>query len=352
MAETEHVVIEGDVMDGLAMIGDESIDCCITSPPYYGLRNYGIGEWVGGDPECEHDTIKSRRGRGGSGTNPKEARFPDSHPAPSCSKCGAVFVSSEVGSETTPEAYVERLVEAFRGVRGALRPSGTLWLVIGDCYSGSGKGPSGRTGIQGQEGRQGFSSRLTRVVGLKNKDLIGVPWMTAFALRDDGWWLRSENIWHKPNHKPESVRDRPTRAHEQVFQLTKSARCYYDLDATRIPLKTKPRVRNAGGEPRCIRGGSQFSEGKRVWGDPKGRQRDTVWTVHLASKSYGGHVAPFPEDLVEPLILSSCPLDGWVLDPFAGSGTVAAVAKRLGRNSVSIELRHDYAQGIVERLYG
>lgn len=253
----------------------ESIHCCVTSPPYFNLRDYET--------------------------------------------------PGQIGRESTPEKYIGRLVEVFREVRRVLRPDGTLWLNIGDSY--------------------------------QSKILIGIPWMLAFALRDDGWYLRQDIIWHKPNAMPESVRDRCTKSHEYIFLLTKSQRYYFDCDAIREPFQTADRK----GERRSYKPGcaSSFDMGTGHHAqhgnfaglplNPKGRCKRDVWSVSTSCFK-GAHFAVFPEKLAEPCILAGCPEGGTVLDPFAGSGTTGVVARRFGRNFIGVELNPEYREMALERI--
>ena len=333
---TDHRIIQGDALDALRTLPDRSAQCCITSPPYYQKRDYGI--------------------------------------------------QGQIGLEKTPEAYVQKLVRVFQEVRRVLRPDGTLFLNIGDSYAGSGRGPTGKNGIGDQGKRQGFTDPGVIVPdGMKPKDLMGIPWILAFALRADGWYLRSEIIWSKSNPMPQSVTDRPATSHETIFMLSKSARYYYDVDGIREP---------------AIGGGT--------------RNARTVWTINTQVRA-DGHYASFPDEIPRRCITTGtseygcCPkcgapynrivektggtigqswhphaddevtgqiggmptkgykreFKGWqpgckcdagkpipcvVIDPFMGSGTVAVVARELNRSSVGIELSPEYVKIIRNRL--
>lgn len=295
-------IIIADTPDGLRQLPDQSVHTIVTSPPYWGLRDYGI--------------------------------------------------EGQIGLEETPGEYVERLVEIFREARRVLRDDGTLWLNLGDSYNGSG-GAGGDYAAGGLgEGQPRYPGRS--VGALKPKDLVGIPWRVAFALQADGWWLRSDIIWAKPNPMPESVRDRPTKAHEYIFMLAKSQRYYYDQDAIREPHS------GDWGNPRPNPGyyvpGSKGPKGTSGRGyktlhigHPKGRNKRTVWTV--PTKPFkGAHFAVFPPDLIRPCILAGCPPGGIVLDPFFGSGTVGVVARQEGRHYIGIELNPGYAQLAKERI--
>ena len=282
-------ILTGDTLALLPTLESDSVQTCVTSPPYFGLRDYG------------HD--------------------------------------GQIGLEQTPDAYVAKLVDVFREVRRVLRDDGTLWLNLGDSYTGSAS-----TGGTGKEtdytGKRSPPNK--RAEGLKPKDLIGIPWRVAFALQADGWYLRQDVIWHKPNPMPESVRDRCTKAHEYMFLLSKSERYFFNSEA----MKEKAAgVR--GGAPKKIH--SESAQGKhgatsalnKSWDGAETRNRRSVWTV--ASSRYGGaHFATFPPTLIEPCILAGAPFNGLVLDPFTGSGTTAAVALQHGRRFIGCELNPDY----------
>jgi DNA modification methylase len=296
-------IIIGDVRDKLAELPDESVHCCVTSPPYFGLRDYGV---VG-----------------------------------------------QIGLEATPDAYVVELVSVFREVRRVLRSDGTLWLNLGDSYgSGGMSNPSSKSTLGGGKDRGAANYSLSRRApdGIKPKDLLGIPWRVAFALQADGWWLRSDIIWHKPNPMPESVTDRPTSAHEHIFMLAKSERYYFDADAVREPfaeewLSTR--------KPYTIKGNTSRKDGGQPpqSANPLGRNIRNVWTI--ATQPYSeAHFATFPPALVEPCIKAGCPVGGTVLDPFGGAGTTGLVADRLGRSAILTELNPEYAEIARKRISG
>lgn len=272
-------VLEGDCVDQTQTLEAESVQTCITSPPYFGLRDYG------------HE--------------------------------------GQIGLEDTPEEYVDRLVEVFREVRRVLRDDGTLWLNIGDSYAGG----SGNYGS-----------------GVKAKDLMGFPWQVAFALRADGWYLRSDIIWHKTNPMPESVTDRPTRAHEHIFLLTKSPRYYYDAEAIKEPARNwgtrdRSQMRDGTTDPKLKHHGLAGRE----WEENPMKNKRSVWTV--PTKAYkGAHFATFPTDLIDPCVLAGSQESDLVLDPFAGSGTTGVVALRHNRNFIGCELNPEYAQMARDRI--
>ena len=305
-------------------IPDESIDCVVTSPPYWGLRDYGLGGWVGGDEDCEHRGIVlgnnrnfvDREGRGSN--NPSLS-------SGTCQKCGAIKASDGIGLEATPEDFCANMVEVFREAWRVLKPTGTVWLNLGDSYG--------------------------------DKQLLGIPWRVAFALQADGWYLRSDIIWSKTNPMPESVSDRPTKAHEYIFLLTKSPRYYYDADAIKEPMSAASMIRNQSGwngnQERDYAGGTQNHLSKYLGSDnakeATHRNKRSVWEI--TTQPYAeAHFATYPEKLVEPCILAGCPLNGVVLDPFVGSGTTLSVAQRLGRRGVGTDLNLEYLTLASKRL--
>ncbi len=266
--ETTHEILIGDARKLLSRFPDEKFQCAITSPPYWGLRDYGIEGQIGAEPEVED--------------------------------------------------YVADLVALFREVRRVLRSDGTLWLNIGDSYT---SGNRGWRQADKKNPARGMSYRPQNPKGLKDKELIGVPWRLAFALQADGWYLRSDIIWYKPNCQPESVRDRPTRSHEHVFLLTKTEDYYYDQEAVREPTA----------EPGTL------------------RQRRDVWAINTES-SKEAHFAMFPPSLVRVCMEAGSPRGGWILDPFFGAGTVGVVAAELERSCIGIELKPDYAEIARKRI--
>lgn len=293
---------QGDVVDVLRGMADGSVQAVVTSPPYYGLRDYGV--------------------------------------------------EGQIGLEGTPSEYVERLVGVFREVRRVLRDDGTVWLNLGDSYGGpAGNNQGGMSAIGGgQQTKNGaiFSGRLG-AAGTRAKDLIGIPWRVAFALQADGWYLRQDIIWAKPNPMPESVRDRCTKAHEYIFLLSKSAKYYYDAEAVaELPVSSMRSREKFNGE-------GAVDTKKRGWGSYCGtyptRNRRSVWTVATSPYS-GAHFATFPPKLIEPCILAGCPEGGTVLDPFAGSGTVLMVAAKQGRIGWGIELNPEYVELARRRVLG
>jgi DNA modification methylase len=277
---------------------------CVTSPPYYGLRDYG------------HE--------------------------------------GQIGLEETPEAYIKAMVEVFRCVWDVLEDDGTLWLNIGDSYAmasmrGENSKFSGNVGAHsGYEKGSVKLGKKSIPLGLKAKDLIGIPWMMAFALRADGWYLRQDIIWHKPNPMPESVQDRCTKAHEYIFLMSKSQKYYYDHEAIKDPVKQDWGTRDrADGKYHNEGSGLQPHSGLEKSYEMANKR--SVWTV--TTKPYAGaHFATFPTDLIEPCIMAGAPVGGIVLDPFMGSGTTAQVAQNLGRQYLGCELNPDYKELQDKRL--
>lgn len=319
-------IICGDSIEKLKELPDGIVDCCITSPPYYGLRDYGTGKWVGGDENCPHRRLSKRSDKTITGHKQKglEANVGDAIYKTVCPLCGAVRVDKQIGLEETPEEYVDKLVQVFREVKRVLRDDGTLWVNIGDSYAGG----AGRWGGEGdmsdkQNSNTGSISEIAvtkkwKHDTIKQKDLIGIPWMLAFALRADGWYLRQDIIWHKGNPMPESVRDRCTKSHEYFFLLAKQPQYYFDYEAIQ---------EEANG----------FKKDYQV------RNKRDVWDV-CVKPNHDAHFATFPEELIRPCILAGSRKGGVVLDPFFGSGTTGRVARGYGRNYIGIELNPDYVE--------
>ena len=332
MSQTQ--IICGDAIEVLRTIPAESIDCCVTSPPYYQLRDYGT--------------------------------------------------DGQIGLETSIEEYIQKLVEVFREVKRVLKPEGTLWLNIGDSYNGSGKGRNsdGKDGIHNtviQNGNKGIRQGIlykTQVSCLKPKDLIGIPWLLAFALRDDGWYLRQNITWEKPNCMPESVKDRCTNCKEDLFLLSKSRKYYFDYEAIKEPCvgfdKSSPRgskgslTPNAGrrkGNNKSFRGGGVYTnnrsfnnsadKSKETVGNTPNetglRNKRNVWKI-ATQGCKEAHFATFPEKLVEPCLLAGCPNGGTALDPFCGSATVGRVAVKQNKNFIGIDINPDYCNLAENRI--
>ena len=296
-------VLTGDCLATLATLPAGTFQTCVTSPPYYGLRDYGV--------------------------------------------------AGQIGLEESPDAYVARLVDVFREVRRVLRDDGTLWLNLGDSYAGGSSGDRNPgTGKQGA-GFMQKNERRAPVAGFKSKDLLGIPWMVAFALRADGWFLRSAIVWAKPNPMPESVRDRPTSAYEMVFLLAKQARYFYDADALREDYAPASAERYAyefrADVPSAQANKSPALGAGKIEQNPMGRNARNVWTI--ATQPYSGaHFATMSPDLAERCIKAGSKPGDHVLDPFGGAGTTGLVADRLGRHATLCELNPDYARLARERI--
>jgi DNA modification methylase len=358
-------IILGEALEKLRELPSESVECCVTSPPYWGLRDYGTAEWEGGESDCVHIGTESRTVSGGDGkqyTNTGSNRVFSGD----C-KCGAKRIDAQLGLEKMPEEYVASVVEIFREVRRVLRNDGTLWLNLGDSYASTGRSDRkespgvgakqemrapGREIVWKAGGGSNFSWTLPG--GQKPKDLIGIPWRVAFALQADGWYLRQDIIWSKPNPMPESVTDRCTKAHEYLFLLTKSPRYFYDAEAIKErTLSLDPE--HPSFRPNSLEisknGRKEFHAKHEMSArsyDQSGRNKRSVWTV--ATQPYSeAHFATYPPDLIKPCVLAGTRVGDTVLDPFAGSGTTGAVALELGRNAILIELNPAYVQLIEER---
>ena len=357
-------ILLGDTRQRLADIPAGTIQTCVTSPPYWGLRDYGTASWDGGDPACDHQgkpmATKANINRNcGTGNDVKNATAREFY-KDICGKCGATRIDSQIGLEQTPDEYVEQMVAVFREVRRVLKDDGTLWLNLGDSYAASrgGTTPPAESLAGGLNGWTVDGSRTNRGrmngynpsrdagrIGLKHKDLVGIPWRVAFALQADGWWLRQDIIWHKPNPMPESVTDRCTKAHEYLFLLTKSAKYRFDHHAIQEPAKWSEDAR--AGKGRLTYDGKRQGEqgtGQEAFVAIKDmRNRRSVWTIPTRPFR-GAHFAVMPEALVEPCILAGSQPGDTILDPFTGSGTVACVALRHDRQFIGTELNPEYVE--------
>jgi len=291
-------------------LADESVDCVVTSPPYWGLRDYGIDEWEGGNEDCDHKDPAHRtragfneRWYGKQFQKDKQGSLHEPYRG-LCGKCGAIRADGGIGLEPTPEEYCANMVEVFREVWRVLKPTGTLWLNLGDSYASDTKGSGGPSVKQLSNAGSRYEMSQRLIHGLKPKDLVGIPWRVAFALQADGWYLRSDIIWSKPNPMPESVTDRPTKAHEYVFLLTKSPRYYYDADAIREPAQDwGARDRSNNKTHSGLTGLAPHSGLTGAHDGEEGRNKRSVWEI--ATQPYPeAHFATFPEALVEPCILA------------------------------------------------
>lgn len=334
-------ILRGDVRERLRGLPDESVHCVVTSPPYWGLRDYGM--------------------------------------------------AAQIGLEDSPEAFVDEMVAVFREVRRVLRADGTAWVNLGDSYASDTKGTGGKSSSTLNAKRDADGTVIGKSIvtyqprklahGVKVKDLVGIPWRVAFALQADGWYLRQDIIWHKPNPMPESVRDRCTKAHEYIFLLAKSERYYYDQDAILEPVAPASVVRLAqptldeqtgsdrvpgktNGPMKAVsRSGNKVRKDATERGCPESgvdgsipwegleRNKRSVWTV-TTQPFKEAHFATFPPALVEPCIKAGCPVGGTVLDPFGGAGTTGLVADRLQRDAILIELNPEYADMAERRIRG
>ncbi len=432
MGERSGTILVGDVLEGLGGLQACSVQCVVTSPPYWGLRDYGTAQWEGGDAECNHlhktgGTESSTLGLASGGNDMSdEARVRSTErsfvPFKSiCGKCGARRVDQQLGLEKTPEEYVAKMVEVFREVRRVLRDDGTLWLNIGDSYA-SGKGtcynPGGNTSSFNVHLKEQNVHPLDRgnkstlaASGLKPKDLVGIPWMLAFALRADGWYLRQDIIWAKKNTMPESVTDRCTKSHEYIFLMSKSPRYYFNQEAIMEEVSPGTHARlsqdvaNQIGSTRANGGaktnGNMKAVGRHLPGNnshkgttayengdermrtkaglvdyaqkmrklaepgsgtknnssfdaamaimPDKRNKRDVWWVGTQPFSEA-HFATFPTELVRPCILAGSKPGDVILDPFCGAGTTGLVALRHERGFVGIELNPEYASMAARRI--
>lgn len=419
---TTYDLKQGDVLERLRELPDESAHCVVTSPPYWGLRDYGTAKWEGGDPECYHKGKYEHTVGYGS---PKQATSQGaSFVASGDCLCGAIRIDNQLGLEPTPEQYVAKIVEVFREVRRVLHSSGTVWLNLGDSYSGSGKGrnPDGFAHHAGFETHRKQSTHKGTLIGnvesgivpnsCKPKDLVGVPWMVAFALRADGWYLRSDIIWAKSNPMPESVTDRPTKSHEYIFLFSKSERYFFDQEAVREQATSTDNSLRDRDSTKLNNTSGRTPMGGLTTNGYHYRNVRSVW--HIATQPFSdAHFATFPEELVRRCVLagtsekgvcgecgapwkrllevkpmaidrserthelgrtrssgtmvepresvttgwqSSCKcaapiIPATVLDPFSGSGTTGVMASKLGRNFIGIELNPQYVEMAERRLW-
>lgn len=352
-SDSQTTLYSGDSLQVLQQLKDGYVQCVVTSPPYWGLRNYGTGRWVGGDPECPHSFGQETRGGLTEKQRSNTGSFADEK-IRGCPVCGARWVDPGLGLEGTPDDYVERLTLILREAKRVLRDDGTLWLNLGDSYAGTGKSGGGSQGERwsriGAASDEGKGTWKPPPIGLKIKDLCGIPWRVAFSLQADGWWLRSDIIWEKTNPMPSSVKDRPTVSHEYIFLLSKSSRYYFDQDALKEKAVTAGGCRHLRADR--TQEEARFGPSNRSrTGKPTGEFRHprTVWTFPTYSYK-GTHFATFPPELPRRCILAGSPKEGIILDPFAGSGTTLMVARQLGRRAVGVELNAEYCALAVRRI--
>lgn len=301
----DNIIYNMDCLEGLKSLPDNCVDCCITSPPYFGLRDYGV--------------------------------------------------AGQIGLEETPEDYVQRLVNVFAEVYRVLKPTGTLWVNIGDNYAGSGKGAWKNKQGQKEVYIPSPGDALTKMPktweGIKPKDLLGIPWLLAFELRRAGWYLRQDIIWHKPNAMPESVTDRCTKSHEYIFLLSKTAKYYFDNEAIFEPVaistiersKSKKLPRYGGDKYTATPNKFYLTKSGNMYEPRPSRNKRSVWSV--STKPFkDAHFATFPDTLIVDCIKAGSPENGLILDPFMGSGTTAVVARKLSRNYIGFELNPEYVE--------
>ena len=323
------------------------VQTCITSPPYYGLRDYGTATWIGGDTSCEHEGVSMGNNRnfideGGRGSNKKSISYGN------CIKCGAIREDKQIGLEETIDGYVKSIVEVFAHVHNLLTDDGTLWVNLGDSYAGSnGNGSVAQT--FGQDKFVAFKSPTSgNNSGIRPKNLIGIPWRVAFALQEFGWYLRQDIIWSKPNPMPESVKDRCTKSHEYIFLLSKKPHYYFDNEAIKEPVKEDWGTRDRT-DGKYHNEGTGLQPHSGLTKSYEMANKRSVWTVN--TKPYkGAHFAVFPNELIEPMVLASTKPNDIVLDPFMGSGTTAEVAQHLNRQYMGCELNPDYKDLQFKRL--
>jgi DNA modification methylase len=350
-------IIFGDCVRTMKRLHNEGVkvQTCITSPPYYGLRDYGTGTWIGGDIDCSHKRDSKYSDKTITGHSNKDLTVGDAIYKSNCPKCGAVREDLQVGLEETPKEYVDKLVEVFSCVWDILADDGTLWLNLGDSYAGS-NGNGQHEQSFGQSKFINFESPTSgNKSGIRPKNLIGIPWRVAFALQDFGWNLRQDIIWHKPNPMPESVKDRCTKAHEYIFLLTKNPQYYFDNESIKEPVKevSIQRAESSWNPTKLnisVKGpqNESFEKMGDRWVKEKANKR-SVWTIPTRSYT-GAHFATFPTDLIEPMVLAGSRVGDIVFDPFMGSGTTAQVAQHLGRKYLGCELNLDYKKLQDERL--
>ena len=350
------MILHGHVIDKLKEILSDTVQTVVTSPPYWGLRDYGTATWEGGDKNCDHRIDRANRKVTNINQNKQNSVSGEFiSDGNSCPKCGAIRKDNQLGLEETPEEFVENLVKVFREVKRVLKDDGTVWLNLGDSYNGHSTNRSGQHGYN--DGRSNRSNRFSvgGINGLKPKDLIGIPWRVALALQGDGWYLRQDIIWHKPNPMPESVTDRCTKAHEYIFLLSKSQKYYYDAEAIKEPVaessieRLNQNIEKQIGTTRA-NGGQKSNGNLKAVGDIEyGRNKRSVWTI--TTKPYKeAHFAVFPPKIPELCIKAGSSEGDTVLDPFFGSGTTGWVAQRLGRKWIGIELNAEYIK-IAEKRF-
>jgi len=318
----------GDCLETLKQLPSESVDCCITSPPFYRLRDYSTATWEGGDRDCDHvanpkATKKFRIPEFNENRPSREETKTPGYYADTCPKCGAVKVDHQVGIEPTVGEYIDKLQTIFLEVQRVLKPTGTCWVNLGDSFAGSGK-TSGTNSLQNQVSLKTHAHVQNRDKSVRAKSLYLVPQRAAIAFQESGWIIRNEVCWSKAAPMPSSKKDAMTVAHETIWFMTKSPKYYYDYEAVKQPSS------------------DPLLETRNLW---------DVW--HLSPDPCSeAHFATYPSEIPRRAILAGCPPDGVVLDPFAGSGTTLMVAKELGRKAIGIELNRDYCTKIIAKRCG
>jgi len=348
-------VIIGDNRQALKELADASVQTVVTSPPYWGLRDYGTANWTGGDESCEHIKDPSKTKKFGNDEFNKNrpsreaTKLPGYYFKDLCELCGATFEDNQIGLEQSPDDFIEQLCVVFDEVWRVLKDDGTIWVNLGDSYSSMRDSKASPDSLRTGDGtRVGSAANRNpenlRKAGLKHKDLVGIPWRFAFAMQARGWYLRSDIIWHKPNPMPESVTDRPTKSHEYIFLMTKSPRYYYDHEAIKEDAIWAEEKR--AGQGRLHYDGKR--QGEKGTGQENfvsivdKKNKRSVWQVNV--KGYKeAHFATYPTELIEPCILAGSQEGDTVLDPFSGSGTTGEVALKHGRHYIGLELNPDYA---------
>ena len=344
-------LLQGNVLERIKDIPTKSIQCVVTSPPYWGLRDYGTARWNGGSEECDHKPEFKVSSSTTVGSDIKDVG--KKYYRNICRKCGAKRVDEQLGLESTPQEYVYNMVNVFREVKRVLKSDGTLWLNIGDSYASSGQ--FGKPGEQNIGPKSLSHGRAPTPAGLKVKDLVGIPWRLAFALQEDDWYLRQDIIWAKGNPTPESVKDRCTKSHEYIFLMTKSAKYYYDYKAIAeksIHFESDNRSK-LGRVPhksgKSILPDSQYAFNGVGYSEDGMKNKRSVWNIN--TKPYSeAHFAVFPEKIPELCIKAGSKVGDTVLDPFFGSGTTGYVAQRLDRKWVGIELNPEYIKIAEQRF--
>jgi DNA modification methylase len=361
-------IIVGDNRKTIAKLEAGSVQTCITSPPYWGLRDYGTATWLGGDESCDHlGKPMATRANVNSNTGGRDVKNADYREPMGqvCTKCGATREDDQIGLEQTPDEYVEQLCLVFDEVWRVLADDGTLWLNLGDSYASfrdgkatpdTTRGTSTGTLVPKGSAANRMASSFVNTQ-IKHKDLVGIPWRVAFALQARGWYLRSEIIWHKPNPMPESVTDRPTKSHEHIFLLSKSAKYFYNSEAIREEAETNivSKILGRGGQDYAKASGAKSTNPQRDHSGGYGyvengkRNKRDVWTIPTQPYA-GAHFAVYPTALIEPCVLAGSREGDTIIDPFSGSGTTGVVALRNGRNYVGTELNPEYAALSKQRI--